>query len=220
MQGKYAEELKRRIGIVFQSHPEIFDHRRQYPWLTGFLGTPFSNIWFVAENPSLTMVERVTHRSVEPPTEETQWCISRGDLLFRDMLVKHGFMNPPRDEAGGWRCYITDVIKETDYVARWRTQSNQVLKQIAEVWSEVLAWELETSKPKIVVAMGKQTQRLIAHLQKEKGLRFPQVEYVHHYSYIALRPRGKQGPMHPERIKEYDSQMARVAERFAKLNYH
>lgn len=217
MQQEYIKELKQKIDAVFRAHPNIFDHRQKFPWLTGFLGNPFAGIWFVAENPSLTMVERGTKQSLEPPTEETQWRVSRGDLLFRDMLVKYCFKEPPRDAAGGWNCYITDVIKETDYVAQWRTQGKRTLNQIAEIWSDVLIWELENSKPKLVVAMGKQTQRLLAHLQSTKGLRFAHLEYIHHYSYIALRPRGKQGPMHPERIKEYDAQIAHVAEKFARL---
>ncbi len=112
MQQEYVTALKQKIDIVFRGHPDIFDHRKQFPWLTGFLGNPFAGIWFVAENPSLTMVERATKQKLELLTEENQWRVSKGDLLFRDMLVKHGFKEPPRDAAGGWNCYITDVIKK------------------------------------------------------------------------------------------------------------
>ncbi len=105
--------------------------------------------------------------------------------------------------------------QETDYVAKWRTQSERALNEIAEIWSDVLSWELDNSKPKLIVAMGKQAQKLLVHLQSAKGLRFDHLEQIHHYSYIALRPRGKQGPMHPERIAEYDAQMASIARKFA-----
>ena len=42
----------------------------------------------------------------------------------------------------------------------------------------------------------------------------PQIEFIQHYSYVASRPRGKQGPMHPQRIKEYDEEIEMIATTF------
>jgi hypothetical protein len=214
MGDKYTEKLKQQINLVFKENPDIYDHRGQYPWLTGFLGNPFAGIWFIAENPSLTMVERVASGNPGLATEEAQWRVSRGDLFFREMLVEYGFKNPPMGSPGGWNCYITDVIKQTDYVSRWHTQSYQTLKRIAEKWSSVLKWELENSRPKLVVCMGRKTQDFLSYLQKECGLVLPETAFIHHYSYIAYRAQGRRGPMDPDRVKEYEMQMAGIAERF------
>jgi hypothetical protein len=214
MQDVYTVRLKQQIDLVFKKNPDIYDHRNQYPWLTGFLGNPFSGIWFIAENPSLIMVEKAASGGRSKTTEEAQWCVSRGDLLFREMLVKYGFKNPPKESPGGWNCYITDVIKQTDYVSRWHTHSRQALKKIAEIWSGVVKWELENSHPRLVVCMGKKTQAFIAYLEEECGLVFPETAFIHHYSYIAFRPQGNRGPMNPDRVKEYEMQIAEITERF------
>jgi hypothetical protein len=102
----YERELPVRIDAVFRAHPELYDHRRDYPWLIACLGDPFAPVWFVAENPSLTQVARALAR-----TPEDQWNVSPGDKLFRRQLVKHGFKHGGVDEPGGWHCYITDTIK-------------------------------------------------------------------------------------------------------------
>jgi len=49
----------RETDGIFKLNPGLFDHRTQHPWLVGALGDPHAGIWFVAENPSLTQVERV-----------------------------------------------------------------------------------------------------------------------------------------------------------------
>src|SRR5437899_2448473 len=83
---QFFSDLNRLSDTVFGSHPEIVDHRRDFPWLTGSLGDRYADIWFVAENPSLSQVRRAAGNS-----PELQWSVSRGDKLFREMLVKHGF---------------------------------------------------------------------------------------------------------------------------------
>ena len=115
-----------QIDIVFQSHSSLFDHRSEYPWLTGALGNPNSGIWFIAENPSLTQIERVQNPDGGVPTLDAQWWASRGDKLFREMLVKHGFKMESIDSPGGWNCYITNAVKETDYASRRREKTQAV----------------------------------------------------------------------------------------------
>ena len=80
---QYVAESPRRIAAVFESNPELYDHRAQFPWVLACLGDPFAPVWFVAENPSLTQVERALDS-----TPEDQWNVSIGDKLFRD---KYGY---------------------------------------------------------------------------------------------------------------------------------
>lgn len=210
MYDDYWFGLSKETDYVFKSHPDLFDHREQYSWLVGALGNPRSNIFFVAENPSLTQVERVGYPHGKPPTIETQWSGSRGDILFREMLVKHGFKNGSIDSPGGWDCYITNVIKEADYTKDWREKSQELRNHAAEIWARVLAYELSRVKPKLVVVMGKQTEALIRHLVSIEKIRLPRVEQMTHYVYIGQRAQGRLGPMHPERVKAYDQEFARI----------
>jgi hypothetical protein len=91
MPSTYSDELNRRIDRIFANHPEIPNHRKQLPWLTGYLGDSFAGIWFLAENPSLTTARRATGVKSTPPTVECQWAVSSGDQLFRKCLVQNGF---------------------------------------------------------------------------------------------------------------------------------
>ncbi len=211
MSPEHKAELLRRTSEVFASHPNLYNHLHDFPWLTGALGDETAKVWFAAENPSLSQVERAIDPQGGPPTEEAQWWASRADKLFRDLLVKHGFKSNPANEHDGWRCYVTNVIKEADYVSAWRGSPTERRRNAALAWSPVLRWELEQSMPRLIVALGKTVTGVLAELAA-RGLPLPRIETVQHYSYVALRPRGKQGPMHPERVKEYDDEFARIAE--------
>ncbi|MFU8858752.1 MAG: uracil-DNA glycosylase family protein [Deferrisomatales bacterium] len=201
---------ERQGGEIFLRNRSLYDHRKDHPWLIGALGDPDSGVWFVGENPSLRHVERARHRSGGPPTENDQWSASRGDKLFRDLLVKHGFKRGSSEAPGGWQCYITNVIKETDYVATWRRAPAERRLQAIDMWAPVFRWQLESAKPHLVVALGKTVRAGIHHLAAQ-GIKFPRVESVQHYSYVAFRPEGKLRPMHPRRVAEYDREFARIA---------
>jgi hypothetical protein len=213
----YRDQLNSRINRVFASHPDIPDHRQQLPWVTGYLGDPYSGIWFVAENPSLTTGLRASRANGAPLTVESQWAISAGDQLLRKSLVQCGFKEAPWDSPGGWHCYVTDVIKQAEQVDAWQRQQESRWMQVTDVWADVLAWELEASHPSLVVIMGKRTRRLIEHLELTRHLRFPRTAYIQSYSYVGSRPRGKQPAMHPDRVREYQDEMARVAHVFAEI---
>lgn len=214
---EFKQQLSFRMAQIFEQHPELYDHRRQYPWLTGSLGDPFSGIWFVAENPSLSRVELITAQLGDSITEEAQWLVSPGDRLFRDMLVKYGFKDAPWNSRGGWHCYVTDVIKETDYAERWRTKSLDALRKAGETWWPVFKWEFENSRPKLVVIMGEKARDVLTHLATMYGLTLPHAEHIVHYSYIGSRAEGKLGPMHPIRVQKYDESFAKVASTFRVL---
>ena len=76
----FDRELRRRIDEVFRTNPRLPDHRTEFPWVTAYLGDPHARVWFVAEYPSLTQIER----EGESSTVESQWNVSIGDRLFRD----------------------------------------------------------------------------------------------------------------------------------------
>lgn len=207
---QFQRELAARSAAVFAAHPRILlDHRREHPWLTGALGDPFAPVWFVAENPSLTQVERVVDR-----TSNGQWAASRGDRLLREMLVRHGFKVGSALSPGGWRCYITDVAKSADRADEWNRLPTASRAAVVRAWAPVLRWELEVGKPTLVVALGKRVNGWLDRLQRLGLLpRIPARTCIEHYSYVAMRPQGSLGPMHPERVARYDAQFEEIARR-------
>jgi hypothetical protein len=149
MNADYRRGLTSAISSVFAQHPSTADYRRRFSWLTGALGDPNSGIWFVAEHPSLGQVERVADPHGGGPTEEAQWWASRGDRLFRNLLVKHGFKTSRPEIHGGWRCYITNAIEEADYAERWRGSPTERQRKPAEAWAPVSSM-LERRGPALV----------------------------------------------------------------------
>lgn len=212
MSAVYWSGLQQQIDHVYRNNPSLADCRDQFPWLVGALGNPEARIWFIAENPSLTQIERVQNPDGGAPTLEAQWWASRGDKLFREMLVKHKFKEGTIDSPKGWKCYITNVIKEADYTKNWRDKSQDARNRVAEMWSKVLAWELEHTNMQLVVIMGKQTAVLLYHLISVGCIKLPRTREITHYAYIGQRAQGHLGPMHPDRIKAYDQEFSRIRE--------
>ena len=218
MNDNYWAGLARETDKVFESNPGLYDHRKEFPWLTGALGNPLAGIWFVAENPSLTQIERVQNPDGNAPTVEAQWWASRGDKLFRECLVKFGFKSGTIDSANGWNCYITNVIKEADYTRDWRDKTQTARNHAAEIWADLLNWEMKNSNPKLVVVMGTQPDKLLQFLVSNGRIKIPRVEKITHYAYIGQRAQGHLGPMHPLRVKEYEKEFVRVRAIFDKLS--
>jgi hypothetical protein len=205
------------VDAIFAGHPELYDHRREFPWLTGSLGDPFAGVWFIGENPSLNMVRRMTGDSVEQ-----QWAASRGDLLFRERLVAHGYKDAPPLSEGGWHCYITNVAKTAEVVKEWRGKPEADRDRIAEAWAPVLRYELEHGQPRLLVFLGRratgfgESERLTRQLSTS-GLipDLPTTANVYHYAFIGQRVDKGRGPGHPERIAEWDEQFAEVDRLYA-----
>jgi hypothetical protein len=143
--------------------------------------------------------------------KKRKWWASKGDRLFRDLLYKYGFKETPPPEPGGWRCYITNVIKEPDYSKLWRNKSQALRNAAAVRWAPLLQWEIDQGRPNLVVALGNTVRRILAYLDGS-FVELPRVETVAHYSYIAHRPEGTLGPMHPDRVKRYDDEFGEIAE--------
>jgi hypothetical protein len=208
---EFLDDVDRLADGVFADTQGLVDHRVRHPWLRGCLGDPFSPIWFVAENPSLRQVERAIGSS-----PDLQWSVSAGDKLFRKMLVKHGFKTGGDLEPGGWRCYITDVVKSADGVNEWKQLSWRDRCRVAEAWAPVLRYELERGSPELIVILGGDTKRFLDHLRSRNGTRtlipkLPPTKKIHHYSYIMQRAQGKLGPGHPLRIDAWDHEFAAIA---------
>ena len=55
MKSDYLDGLSIETEQVFKANPNLFDHRPEHSWAIGSLGDPYAGIWFVAENPSLTL---------------------------------------------------------------------------------------------------------------------------------------------------------------------
>jgi hypothetical protein len=214
----FHAELKGRIDRVYKSSAGRFpDHRKDHPWVTGYLGDPFAPVWFVAENPSLTQVEKV---SSSVATEELQWTISRGDRLFREMLFRYGFKaGTSSNSPGGWRCYITDVIKSTARVREHNEQPAAARRATADAWAPVLAWELERGRPQIIVSVGEVARSLLRQLIEKGAIPDPIKEWdarfmhIPHYVYVMSRPdnRRKLPPGDPQRQEEYSRLFAEIA---------
>lgn len=195
---------------VFAANPDLPDHRDTYPWLTGSLGDPFSPVWFIAENPSLTQVERA-----EGSSPELQWSVSPGDRLLRETLALHGFKVGGPLAHGDWRCYITDVVKSAARVTEWSGTTHEHKQRVAEAWAPALAYELEVGAPRYLVYLGKAAAVLTTHLQKV-GLvpDLPPGETIPHYSYVMSRPAGRVGPGHPDRVAAWQSTIGDIVRRY------
>ena len=217
MNNDYWMGLARETDRVFNAHPNLYDHRQQHPWAIGAHGDPTAGIWFVAENPSMTQVERVRDPDGGPPTIEAQWWSSRGDKLLREMLVKYGFKLGSIESHGGWNCYITNVIKEADYTKNWREKPQSARNQAADIRANLLNWEVRNSKPRLVVIMGQQTDKLLRHLVSKELIKLPRTTNITHYAYIGQRAQGHLGPMHPQRIEAYSKEVSQVRETFDSL---
>jgi hypothetical protein len=115
---------------------------------------------------------------------------------------------------GGWRCYITNVVKSVHRTWKWSQADEESAYRIAEWWAGVLAWELATGRPEILVVMGKRTGKLLQHVARAGLIEpLPRLMDVWSYAYVASRPDAARqlGPMHPLRLAEYDEQFAAVA---------
>lgn len=179
----HTAALAARIDAVFAADRDglLYDHRNDYPWLTGALGDPYADAWFLAENPSLAQMERAVR-----PTPESQWNVSRADKLFRRMLVDHGFKDAPSDAVDGWHCYITDVVKSAARAGEFARQPVAQQLAIAEEWAPVLRWELEQHRPLLCVSVGKGADQFLTHLESRRCIpRLPERRWIYHYSYVA-----------------------------------
>jgi len=176
-------KINARLTSIGTKH--AFRQITEFPWLYGALGQVPSEAMFICENPSLTGVERADSRTILGGKAgiEDQWaggpasnCIKR----FRPALCQLQLKTTPPTAPGGWRCYITNVIKEADVVRDFVARDKPSL---AIEWADVLAWEIEQVSPRTIFTVGDAATRLVKLVQS-RGLipAFPAPRRVMHYS--------------------------------------
>jgi hypothetical protein len=121
---------------------------------------------------------------------------------------------------GGWRCYLTNAIKSVGRAEEVKRQPRSDRDWLARVWAPLLAWEIETAKPLLVVPMGENAARYLSQPVVRQAIDSARSELaarVDHYVYVAMRPAGGLRPGHPERIAEYCEEFAKIAQRLRAL---
>lgn len=209
---EYEDKLQEQISKVLDSHRELPDYREKYPWATGFLGNPFTRVWFVGEIPSITQIRKAHTSGLTP---EMQWNISGSDRLFREMLLRHHFKDAPSNGSEGWRCYVTDIVKmpwrDPEEWRKWSERRAPERTAVVETWAGVLGWELNTVRPKLIVALGAEVRRLLSDLVKKQLIpQLPQTRKIHHPSFYQRADRQGRSPTDPARLAEFDRQFSEV----------
>lgn len=205
----YFPELVQKIQAVFaEAYQPDKNYYKYHPWLEGALGNPQARVMFIAENPSLMMVERATNPDGGKLSPEAQWYASPGDKVFREVLCNLSLKTGGIDGLGGWNCYITNVIKEADYVKKWREDEKKDPAKrlaVARIWFKVLRWELETVRPERLVILGEKASQLLDYLSDDQKYEFPHRHTVYHYAYIGERPDRVRhlNKGNPIRVQEY-----------------
>lgn len=185
----------------------------ELPWLTGSLGNQNSPVWFIGENPSLSGVEIVDRRSSEH-FENLQWNSHDGDRMLREAITEAGLKEGHPEASGGWKCYITNAIKEPERVGlrNEKKRDSRYWKDQARRWLPLLQAEIDAGHPKVLVALGAQVEKIL-QCMRSIGLRAPQIRKINHYSYEMLRPEAgtRRGPRHPDRIREFKDSIREIA---------
>ena len=215
----FVTDIARCADEVYGAHPEFLDLRSEHPWLTGSIGDPSCPVWFIAEIPS----ERAVRSNGPRSSPEAQWTGNRAAILFREMLVNNGFKTNGVLGRGGWNCYVTNVMKHAEPAEEWKAKSGEDRYAAARAWSPALRREFELGAPRILVALGKDVERYLDVLIARNLVPAPMRRTtIAHYSYIGNRPgpkvNGKAlGPMHPQRVAEYDRQFQDISRLAASL---
>lgn len=170
--------------------PHWEEQIKEYPWLYGALGDPETDYMFICENPSLAGLRKAEPPEGGPCSFDTQWTgdpAFRWDKRFRTVLCDLGLKEGGIWEHGGWRCYITNVIKQTDFVRDWN-DPNKVSpadkRGAARKWSRILQWEFDVVRPKVVFCVGRAAEEFVRRLVREGRFDLCGVpaHYIRHYS--------------------------------------
>jgi hypothetical protein len=181
--GALRDMINARLQRIGTRHAQRQIH--DFPWLFGALGEVPSRVMLVCENPSLTGVERADVHTITGghPSIEDQWCGGpRSNCIkrLRPALCELGLKSTPPQRPGGWRCYITNVIKEADVVRDFTSRNKHA---IAIEWADVLAWEFEQVVPTALFTFGDSATGLVRLLQDRSLIpRSPRPHKVMHYS--------------------------------------
>ena len=216
---KYSSACNEIIVLIKKVIEEqnLDDWFVDYPWLTGFLGNPNSSVWFIGRNPSESAVERVDSKSKEKSTN-LQWsCLDIAAQLWRESVTEAGLKDEPACEDCGWRCYITNTVKEPKIITNQNQNSRKKAywQKQADRWQSVLQAQIYLGSPKVIVASGNQAYEILKYMESQ-GLKCPSIEKVDDYSYITNRPDNIQNlpPNHNIRRTQYKRNIFNIARKY------
>ena len=140
MNMQYFDELRLRIHRNLEEiraphrRAQILDH----PWLYVALGEVPSEVMFICENPSLTGVQQAHVDTVDgraPDIEAQWWGGANNPAAKRVRVALHrlGLKRTPPTLKGGWRCYITNVIKEMNVAGDHKKSSKTDHRNMARL---------------------------------------------------------------------------------------
>lgn len=186
---RYLTALRRLIRpkLARSRLPCARSQIRDYPWLWGALGQIPSDVMFICENPSEQGVKRAHRHPLggQAPDFESQWWGGPRNYAarrFRWVLCELGLKTTPWDAREGWKCYITNLVKEVNVVRYQNALCLEAKKRQAKVWAPILAWEIDRVRPQFIFCVGAKTYRLVRWLQREHLLSGFPVHPIWHYS--------------------------------------
>jgi hypothetical protein len=186
----HFQELRSRINTRLRDlqtrHADL--QINEFPWLFGALGEVPSDVMFICENPSITGVRNAHVDTVDGrlPDIEAQWWGGYNDPAakrFRPVLRRMGLKTTHSAALGGWKCYITNVVKEANLAGPEQdAKTPRERVEQARAWADILRWEMEQVRPKHVFCVGQDSFRAVQRLQRERLLPAFGAHYVCHYS--------------------------------------
>ncbi len=158
-----------------------------FPWLYGALGDVPSDVMFICENPSIKGMDKASKDTIDggPADIEAQWWGGSTDFAatrFRVALFQLGLKATGPCERGGWNCYITNVIKQSEKAIIHEITDNEIKRQMARDWADILNWEFDYVKPRYVFCVGGAAHTYVRLLQRERLLKNFHAYEVCHYS--------------------------------------
>ena len=168
--GVHRTQHDRRAGIVFTDRQS--------------LAVKLAAAGSVSEAASPTPSKRTPIVFVYSGHEAQWWGGDRNPAAkrFRRVLHELELKQTPPQAKGGWRCYITNVIKEANLAGEQAASGNVRRMEQARAWAEILLWELESVQPRHVFAVGGRAYEVLRRLQLERLLPRFDLRRICHYS--------------------------------------
>ncbi len=187
LRNKINQELKELMEDKIIDPALGMEQIEKYTWLYGALGKVPSDTMFICENPSFKGIENANIKTVDgrKPDIEAQWWGGEKNPAakrFRKALYETQLKITSPKEKGGWKCYITNVIKQANIVKNQNALLQCTKEQQARNWAKILQWEITQVKPKHIFCVGGKTERAIKLLQKENRIQKFVINKLMHYS--------------------------------------
>lgn len=101
---------------------------------------------------------------------------------FRRVLYELKLKDSSPAIKGGWRCYITNVIKEANLAGEQAASSGMRRMERGCAWADILRWEIDCVRPTHVFAVGERTHEVVLGLQARSLLPGVVAHRICHYS--------------------------------------